>query len=134
MDNVFDGLPEPMSSQSADFLGVSATELEDARERREEPPESNELGETMHEARFIDLNGDAAVIVEEPTYDNGVFECGGDVRIFALSDVSCFTAMESGDYRVTLKGGEVFYVTKGDFERIVSNTFCFNFRADDPWD
>lgn len=87
----------------------------------------------MHEARFINLNGNAAAIVEEPTYDNGVFECGGDVRIFALSDVSCFTAMECGDYRVTLRGGEVFYVTKGDFERIVSNTFCFNFRADDPW-
>ena len=120
-----------MSGQSADFLGVSATELEDARERREEAPE--EKGEPMHEARFINLNGDAAVIVEEPTYDNGVFECGGDVRIFALSDVSCFTAMECGDYRVTLRGGEVFYVTKGDFERIVSNTFCFNFRADDLW-
>lgn len=131
MDSVFDGLPEPMSGQSADFLGVSATELEDARERREEQPE--EMGETMHEARFINLNGDAAVIVEEPTYDNGVFECGGDVRIFALSDVSCFTAMECGDYRVALRGGEVFSVTKEDFERIVSNTFCFNFRADDLW-
>lgn len=131
MDSTFDGLPEPMSGQSADLLGVLARELEDARNRREEQPE--EMGKTMHEARFINLNGDAAVIVEEPTYDNGVFECGGDVRIFALSDVSCFTAMECGDYRVTLMGGEVFYVTKGDFERIVSNAFCFNFKADDPW-
>jgi hypothetical protein len=129
MDSVFDGLPEPMSGQSADFLGVSAIELEDAMERREEQPE--EMGEPMHEARFI--NNHAAAIVEEPTYGNGVLECGGDVRIFALSDVSCFTAMECGDYRVTLRCGEVFYVTKGDFERLVSNTFGFNFMADDPW-
>ena len=130
MGSTFDGLPEPMSGQSADFLGVSATELEDARERREEQPE--ETGEPMHEVRFI--GNYSAAIVEEPTYDNGVFEYGGDVRIFALSDVSCFTAMECGDYRVTLRGGEVFYVTKGDFERLVSNTFGFNFKADDPWD
>lgn len=34
MDSVFDGLPEPMSGQSADFLGVSASELEGARKRR----------------------------------------------------------------------------------------------------
>lgn len=129
MDNVFDGLPEPMSSQGADFLGISAKELEDARKRRDEPPE--ELGEPMHEIRFI--GNYSAAIAEEPKYDNGVFECGGDVRIFALSDVSCFTADEYGDYRVTLRGGEVFYVTKGDFERLVSNTFGFNFSADDPW-
>ena len=128
MDSTFDGLPEPMSGQRGDFFGVSATELEDARERREKEPEE---GKPMHEVRFV--GNYSGAIVEEPTYDNGVFECGGDVRIFALSDVSCFTAMECGDYRVTLRGGEVFYVTKGDFERLVSNTFCFNFRVDDPW-
>nr|DAH52943.1 MAG TPA: hypothetical protein [Caudoviricetes sp.] len=132
MDSTFDGLPEPMSEPcAADFLGVSATELEDARERREEQTRGAE--EHMHDVRFVGLNGDAAVIVEEPTYDNGVFECGGDVRIFALSDVSCFTAMQGGDYRVTLSGGEVFYVTEEDFEKLVSNTYGFNFRADDPW-
>ena len=85
----------------------------------------------MHEVRFIDNY--SAAIVEEPEYDNGVFEVGGDVRIFALSDISCLTAMESGDYMVTLRGGEVFYVTKEDFEKLVSNTFGFNFRVDVPW-
>lgn len=38
MGSVFDGLPEPMSGQSADFLGVSARKLDDARKRREESP------------------------------------------------------------------------------------------------
>lgn len=118
-----------MSGQRGDFLGVSASELEGARKRREESPEGTE--KHMHEVRFV--NSYNAAIVEEPTYDNGVFECGGDVRVFALSDISCFTAMESGDYRVTLRGGEVFYVTKEDFEKLVSNTFGFNFRVDAPW-
>lgn len=85
----------------------------------------------MHEIKFI--GNYSAAIVEEPEYDNGVFEVGGDVIIFALSDVSCFTAMETGDYRVTLRGGEVFYVTKGDFEKLVTHTFGYNFSADDPW-
>lgn len=129
MDSTFEGLPEPMSGQSADFLGVSASELEGARERREEQTEGTE--KHMHEVRFV--NNYNAAIVEGPTYDNGVFECGGDVRVFALSDISCFTAMESGDYRVTLRGGEVFYVSKEDFEKLVSNTFGFNFRVDAPW-
>lgn len=132
MDSVFDGLPEPMSGQSADFLGVSASELEGARKRREEQTEETE--EHMHDVKFVYLNGDSAAIVEEPTYDNGVFECGGDVRVFALSDISCLTAHETGDYRVTLRGGEVFYVTKDDFEKLVSNTFGFSFRVDVPWD
>lgn len=129
MDSTFEGLPEPMSGQSADFLGVSASELEGARKRREESPEETERH--MHKVKFIDNY--SAAIVEEPTYDNGVFECGGDVRIFALSDISCLTAHETGDYRVTLRGGEVFYVTKEDFEKLVSNTFGFNFRVDAPW-
>lgn len=129
MDSTFDGLPEPMSGQRGDFLGVSASELEGARKRREESPEGTE--KHMHEVRFV--NSYNAAIVEEPTYDNGVFECGGDVRVFALSDISCFTAHESGDYRVTLRGGEVFYVSKEDFEKLVSNTFGFNFRVDAPW-
>lgn len=81
----------------------------------------------MHEAKFI--GNYSAAIVEEPAY----MECPGDVRIFSLSDISCFTAMEGGDYRVKLRGGEDFYVTKGDFEKLVSNTFCCNFRTDDPW-
>lgn len=129
MDSTFEGLPEPMSGQSADFLGVSASELEGARKRREEQTEETE--KHMHKVRFIDNY--SAAIVEESEYDNGVFEVGGDVRIFALSDISCLTAMESGDYRVTLRGGEVFYVTKEDFEKLVSNTFGFNFRVDAPW-
>lgn len=68
--------------------------------------------------------------MEEPEY----MECSGDIRVFSLSDISCFTAMESGNYRVKLRGGEDFYVTKGDFEKLVSNTFGFNFRVDAPWD
>ena len=36
MDSTFDGLPEPMSGQRGDFLGVSVSELEGARKRREE--------------------------------------------------------------------------------------------------
>nr|DAI14922.1 MAG TPA: hypothetical protein [Caudoviricetes sp.] len=88
----------------------------------------------MHEARFIYLNGETAAIVEEPTYDNGVFECGGDVRIFKLSKVSCLTVMDKGGYRVTLDGGEDFYVTRGDFERLAANLLGYNIKADDPWD
>lgn len=133
MDSTFEGLPEPMSGQSADFLGVSASELEGARKRREETQEgtSTEGEREVHKVKFI--GNYSAAIVEEPTYDNGVFECGGDARIFALSDISCLTAHKTGDYRVTLRGGEVFYVSKEDFEKLVSNTFGFNFRVDAPW-
>ena len=119
-ENIFEGLPEPMSDQSADFLGVSAMELEGARKRREESPEGTE--KHMHEVRFV--NNYSAAIVEE---------CGGDVRVFALSDILCFTVMERWNCRVTLRGGEVFYVSKEDFEKLVSNTFGFNFRVDAPW-
>ena len=117
MDSVFDGLPEPMSGQSADFLGVSASELEGARKRREEGTERH-----MHEVRFVN------------NYNTAIVEAIGEgVRVFALSDISCLTAMGGGDYRVKLRGGEVFYVTKEDFEKLVSNTFGFNFRVDAPW-
>lgn len=85
----------------------------------------------MHEIKFI--RDYSAAIVEEPEYDNGVFERGGDIKIFELSEVSCFTAMETGEYRVTLHGGEDFYVTKEDFEKLATHTFGYNFRADDPW-
>lgn len=121
MDSTFEGLPEPMSGQSADFLGVSASELEGARKRREESSGGTERH--MHEVRFV--NNYSTAIVEE---------VGGDVRVFALSDISCLTAMGSGDYRVKLSGGEVFYVLKEDFEKLVSNTFGFSFRVDAPWD
>lgn len=117
MDSTFEGLPEPMSGQSADFLGVSASELEGARKRREEGPERH-----MHEVRFVN------------NYNTAIIEAIGEgVRVFALSDISCLTAMGSGDYRVKLKDGDVFYVTKEDFEKLVSNTFGFSFRVDAPW-
>lgn len=47
--------------------------------------------------------------------------------------IEVYAVDKDGGTREKLKGGEVFYVTKGDFERIVSDTFGFNFRADDPW-
>lgn len=87
----------------------------------------------MHEARFVNLNGNEAAIVEEAEYDNGGFERGGDVRIFKLSNVSCLTAIDTGGYMVTLDCGDDFYVTKGDFERLAAETLGHNVDADDPW-
>lgn len=123
-ENILDGLPEPMSDQrEADLLGDSASELEDARSRREEG----------HEIRFLYNRSGTFAIAEEPEYDNGVFERGGDVRIFNLSKVSCITARNCGDYRVTLDGGEDFYVTRVDFEKLAEETLGRNVDADDPW-
>lgn len=123
-ENIFEGFPESMSdTREADSLVVSTSELKDARSRRED----------VHEIRFIYNRSGAFAMAEEAECDNGGLERGGDVRIFNLSKVSCLTAIDTGGYRVTLDCGEDFYVTKGDFERLVSKTFCFNFRADDPW-
>lgn len=123
MDSVFDGLPEPISGQRGDFLGVSAMELDGARSRREE----------WHKLRFLYNRSGTFAITEEPEHGNGVFERGGDVRIFNLSKVSCLTAMEKGGYRVTLDGGEDFFVTREDFERLAAETLGCNVDADDLW-
>lgn len=85
----------------------------------------------MHEILFV--NDYTGAIVEEPEHENGVFERGGDVRIFKLSKVSCLTVMDKGGYKVTLDGGEDFYVTREDFERLAANLLGHNVKADDPW-
>lgn len=124
VENIFEGLPEPISDQRvADFLGVSASELEGARLRREE----------RHELRFLYNRNGTFAIVEEPERDDGVFKRGGDVRIFNLSKVSCLTAMDKRGYKVTLDGGEDFYVTREDFERLAAETLGRNVDADDLW-
>lgn len=123
-ENILEGLPEPMpDTREADFIGVSASELEDARSRMEEG----------HEIRFLYNRSGTFAMAEEPEFENGGFERGGDIRIFNLSKVSCLTAIDTGGYRVTLDCGEDFYVTREDFERLAEETLGKNVDADDIW-
>lgn len=85
-ENILDGLPEPMSDQrEADFIGASASELKDARSRREEG----------HEISFLYNRSGTFAMADEEEYDNGVLE---RVRFAKMLDELKADGMTQGDF------------------------------------